>query len=165
MYMSYQHDISAARERISSGSKVIDTACGQIEYADIGEGAPVLVIHGAGGGFDQGLMAAHDWIGDGYRFIAPSRFGYLGTPLPLNATPVAQADAHACLLDALSIKRAAVVAASAGALSAVPLAIRHPDYVSAMVLLIPATWAPPSSETPAEEIMKKRIHNRRCPEV
>jgi len=28
-----------------------------------------LVIHGAGGGFDQGLMAANDWIGDSYRFI------------------------------------------------------------------------------------------------
>ncbi len=155
VYLSYQHDIRAARERISSGSKIIDTACGPIEYADIGEGAPVLVIHGAGGGFDQGLMAAHDWIGDGYRFIAPSRFGYLRTPLPENATPIAQADAHACLLDALGIKRAAVVAASAGALSAVPLAIRHPGKVSAMVLLIPAAWAPPSPEAPAEEIMKK----------
>ena len=34
------------------------TRSGQLEYIRWGEGAPVLVIHGAGGGFDQGRLLA-----------------------------------------------------------------------------------------------------------
>jgi pimeloyl-ACP methyl ester carboxylesterase len=51
-----------------------------------------------------------------------SRFGYLRTPLPADASAAAQADAHACLLDALGIRRAAIVGASAGAPSAMQFA-------------------------------------------
>ena len=36
--------------------QVIETDCGPIEYARIGEGYPVLVVQGDMGGFDQGLM-------------------------------------------------------------------------------------------------------------
>src|SRR5215831_15401644 len=118
VYFRYRHDLSAAKARVSSGSKLIDTAYGAIEYADVGTGAPVLVIHGAGGGFDQGLEFARPLIADGFRVIAPSRFGYLRTPLPRDASPMAQADAHASLLDALQIEKVAVVAVSAGAPSA-----------------------------------------------
>src|SRR5215218_8819096 len=55
IYWMYYIDITAARERIST-SNVVDTAYGQIEYTDVGEGSPILSIHGAGGGFDQGLL-------------------------------------------------------------------------------------------------------------
>jgi hypothetical protein len=41
-------------------------------------------------------------------------------PLPPDASPAAQADAYACLLDARRIERAAVIGASAGAPSAMP---------------------------------------------
>ncbi|HEY3645425.1 MAG TPA: alpha/beta hydrolase, partial [Gammaproteobacteria bacterium] len=73
----YRHDLAAARERIGSGSQVVETRCGPIEYAVRGEGPPLLVVHGAGGGFDQGLMIAAPL--SGYRVIAVSRFGYLRT--------------------------------------------------------------------------------------
>lgn len=46
-----------------------------------------------------------------------------------------QADAHAALLDNLGVRRAAVLAASAGGASALQLAIRHPERVSALVLV------------------------------
>jgi hypothetical protein len=45
-----------------------------------------------------------------------SRFGYLRTPLPKDAAPAAQADAHACLLDALHLSRVPILGISAGAL-------------------------------------------------
>ncbi|HSK40732.1 MAG TPA: alpha/beta hydrolase, partial [Arenibaculum sp.] len=90
----------------------------------------------------QGLEIAGGMAGAGYRVVAPSRFGYLRTPLPANASAVAQADAHAALLDALAIRRAVVLAASAGARSALQLAIRHPARVSALVLLVPAVDTP-----------------------
>src|SRR5512145_3170523 len=85
--MRYQKDMQAYRQRIDSmGSRVIETACGLIEYAQVGSGEPVLVIHGNGGGFDQGLGLAQGYIGEGFQIIAPSRFGYLRTPLPEGAT-------------------------------------------------------------------------------
>jgi 2-hydroxy-6-oxonona-2,4-dienedioate hydrolase len=47
-----------------------------------------------------------------------------------------------CLLDALSIRQAAVLGGSAGAPSALQMAIRYPDRVSALVLLVPLTYKP-----------------------
>ena len=108
---SYRADIQEARHRVSHGSLIAQTTCGPLEYAVAGNGPPVLVVHGAGGGFDQGLEFGTPLIQKGFRIIAMSRFGYLRTPLPENASAEAQADAHACLLDALGIERVAVVGA------------------------------------------------------
>lgn len=118
---SYQRDIHQARERISAGSQIVETPCGPIEYAVAGSGPPVLVVHGAGGGYDQGLDFSRALVPSGLRVIPMSRFGYLHTPLPADASAAAQADAHACLLDALNISRAAVIGASAGAPSSMQL--------------------------------------------
>jgi pimeloyl-ACP methyl ester carboxylesterase len=153
-YTSYRRDIDRARERISTGSQIVQTRCGPIEYAIAGEGDPVLVVHGAGGGFDQGMDFARGLAGGGFRLIAMSRFGYLRTPLPADASAAAQADAHACLLDALGIRRAAIVGASAGAPSSMQFALRHPERCTALVLLVPATYVPrpggaPPMKTPA----------------
>lgn len=73
--------------------------------------------------------------------IAPSRFGYLGTPIPADTSPSAQADAHVALLSELEIDKAVVVGVSAGARSAIELALRHPDRVSALLLIVPGTYA------------------------
>jgi pimeloyl-ACP methyl ester carboxylesterase len=144
----YHRDIQQAHARIASGSEIAHTPCGPIEYAVVGEGAPVLVAHGAGGGFDQGLDFAGPLAKRGFRIIAMSRFGYLRTPLPPEAGPAAQADAHACLLDALQVPRAAVVGISAGALSAQQFAIRHARRITALVLVVPAAYRPPDAEAP-----------------
>jgi pimeloyl-ACP methyl ester carboxylesterase len=141
-YWSYRQEIQAARARVSSGSKVVETPCGIIEYAEEGQGPAVLIIHGAGGGFDQGLDFARMFGSSGFRIIAPSRFGYLRTPLPSDASPAAQADAHACLLDTLRLQRVAVVGGSAGAPSAMQLCLRHPQRCSGLVLLFPLAYAP-----------------------
>lgn len=88
-------------------------------------------------------LAALVFIGlVGSDYQRETRFGYLRTPLPADASAAAQADAHACLLDALGIRRAAVIGASAGAPSSMQLALRHPDRVTALVLLVPAAFAP-----------------------
>jgi pimeloyl-ACP methyl ester carboxylesterase len=61
--------------------------------------------------------------------------------------------AHARLLDALGIDRIAVVSASAGALSSMQFAIKYPERVSALVLAVPAAWAPPSERSaPTTEV-------------
>jgi 2-hydroxy-6-oxonona-2,4-dienedioate hydrolase len=50
-YTSYQRHLHQARERILTGSHIIHTPCGPIEYTLAGDGPPVLVVHGAGGGY------------------------------------------------------------------------------------------------------------------
>jgi pimeloyl-ACP methyl ester carboxylesterase len=147
---SYRRDITAARAHLSSGSQVIQTPCGPIEYADVGTGTPVLSIHGAGGGFDAGLQLGQPLIDRGFRVIAPSRFGYLRTPLPADGSPMAQADAHACLLDALKIGTVGVIAASAGSPSAMQLCLRHPEKCSALALISPQAYAPPVAGGPPQ---------------
>jgi len=141
IHLAYRRDLATARERVA-GSTVVATPCGPIEYAVAGSGQPVLFVHGAGGGFDQGLMLGAPLVERGYRVIAMSRFGYLRTPLPADASAAAQADAHVCLLDALGIPRAGVVGASAGGPSALQLAIRHPQRVGKLVLMVPAAFVP-----------------------
>jgi len=147
-YLGYRHDIGAAEARVSSGSQVVDTPCGKIEYAVIGRGAPVLLVHGAGGGFDQGLEFGRPLAERGFMVIAPSRFGYLRTPLPADASPAAQGDAHACLLDALKLPRAAIIGGSAGAPSTIEFCLRHAARCSAMVLLVPALFPPGRAGSP-----------------
>jgi pimeloyl-ACP methyl ester carboxylesterase len=129
------------------GGVIASTPAGPIEYAEHGTGIPLLSIHGAAGGCDHGLVAA-DFAGDGFRVIAPSRFGYLRTPVPADSSPAAQADAHAALLSTLRIPAAVVLGVSAGARSAVELAIRHPESVAALVLISPGTYAPASPASP-----------------
>jgi 2-hydroxy-6-oxonona-2,4-dienedioate hydrolase len=145
-YFSYRDAIDAAEARVSSGSEVVESPCGRIEYAVIGRGPPVLLVHGAGGGFDQGLEFGRPLAERGFRVIAMSRFGYLRTPLPADASPAAQADAHACLLDALKLPRAAILGGSAGAPSTIEFCLRHAKRCLGMVLLVPAFFPPGASQ-------------------
>jgi pimeloyl-ACP methyl ester carboxylesterase len=141
-YARFAADLERATQRVAHGSRIAATACGPIEYAEMGEGPAVLLVHGAGGGFDQGIEFGGELARQGYRVIAMSRFGYLRTPLPSDAMPPAQADAHACLLDALGIQRAAIAGVSAGAPSSLQFAIRHPERTSALFLLVPLAYRP-----------------------
>jgi pimeloyl-ACP methyl ester carboxylesterase len=117
---------------------VIDTSAGTFEYAVAGDGPPLMMIHGTGGGFDQGLLFASKLRARGFRIVAPSRFGYLGSAFPDDASPAHQADVLVELLDHLGIERLPVVGGSAGALTAAEFALRYPDRCSYLVLLVPA---------------------------
>ena len=96
----------------------------------------MLLLHGAMGGYDQAHHLGLAALGpEGFRRIAPSRPGYLGTPLARGTTPEQQADLYAALLDALSIARAAAIAVSGGGQSALQFALRHPGRCSALVMI------------------------------
>ena len=138
----FEADLTVAAGRAAQGGLIVATRCGPIEVQQAGEGIPLLVIHGSGGGHDQGMAWARPLVQQGVRVIAMSRFGYLRTPRPADASPEAQADAHICLLDALGIAKAVVMGVSAGGPSAMQTAIRHPDRVSALVLVVPIAYKP-----------------------
>ena len=142
IWWRFDRDIKLASARVAHGSALIATRCGPVEYQEAGTGVPLLAVHGSGGGYDQGMAFAGALAHQGIRVIAMSRFGYLRTPMPADASAAAQADAHVCLLDALGIRQAAVMGGSAGAPSALQMAIRHPDRVSALVLLVPLAYKP-----------------------
>jgi 2-hydroxy-6-oxonona-2,4-dienedioate hydrolase len=137
--------ISATQQRISlldAERSLAQTRHGQIEYVSWGNGPPVLVVHGAGGGFDQGRLLAQAIGGDGYRWIAVSRFGYLGSALPDAASTAAQAEAFVDLLDALGIERVSILAMSGGVPPTLKFAEMFPERVDRMMLLSSAPFTP-----------------------
>jgi 2-hydroxy-6-oxonona-2,4-dienedioate hydrolase len=132
---SYVVDMRRAYARIHGNSTVIPSPYGNLEYSEGGAGSPVLVVHGGGGGFDQGQLIAEAVLGAGFRWIAPSRFGYLGSDLPPGATWDDQAHAFAFLLDHLGIDEVAVVAMSQGGPAALLFAVLHPHRVTSLTCL------------------------------
>lgn len=128
------------KERIAQlirGSEIVDTTRGEVEVARAGNGPVILVIHGAPGGYDQGLALGHFLTDAGFEIVTPSRPGYLRTPLSSGLVPNQQADLFAALLEKWKIPKVAVLAFGEGAASAVALAEAYPDRVSKLVLLSP----------------------------
>jgi pimeloyl-ACP methyl ester carboxylesterase len=138
---------------------VISTPWGAVEYAERGEGEPVLVVHGIFHTCVGGLFSVRDLLTN-RRLIAPSRFGYLASSMPPDATPAAQADAFAALLEALGLPRVDVIALSAGATSALQLALRHPDKVKHLAVLVGSL---PGSPTAVVQPFSLKLSNRQLP--
>jgi pimeloyl-ACP methyl ester carboxylesterase len=153
----FRRDLAEAERRIAGPAEVVTTPFAAIQYAEAGTGTPILMIHGTGGGFDQGLEFAAPLAEAGFRIIAPSRFGYLGTRFPADASVELQADALDALLAQLGQERLVIYGGSAGALSAMQLAIRHPERCRGLVLLVPAAYAPdrvPNEAGASEGVMR-----------
>jgi pimeloyl-ACP methyl ester carboxylesterase len=123
-------------QELNTQSVVIQTACGPVEYAEIGDGFPLLLVHGTPGGFDEPLNYIKATHGDdyAYRYIMPSRPGYLRTPLSVGETPEKQAQAFAALLTKLGIDKVAVIASSGGGPSGWQFALQFPERCCALVL-------------------------------
>lgn len=129
---SWKADTIAA---LADGAEVVETKLGRQQYVAREEGHPVLVVHGACGGYDQALAIAGALPWDGVQVIAPSRPGYLGTPLSSTLLPEQQADALAALLDELDIARVTVLGFAEGAPAAILFATRHPELTEKLVLV------------------------------
>jgi pimeloyl-ACP methyl ester carboxylesterase len=159
MSLRYRRDLHAAQARLATVDRhVISTRWGAVEYAERGTGEPVLVVHGIFHNCVGGLLSVRDF--PERRFIAPSRFGYLGSNLPLDATPARQADALAALLDALGIDQIDVIGESAGATSALQLALRHPERVKHLAVLVGNL---PGSPTAVVQPSWAKLFNRQLP--
>jgi 2-hydroxy-6-oxonona-2,4-dienedioate hydrolase len=131
----YRSEIRAAHERVDGRSIVLPSPYGDIEFYRGGSGPDVLIVHGAGGGFDHGELIAQIVLGDDFAWLAPSRFGYLRSTLPDGANHEDQAHAYGYLLDQLGIETVAVVALSAGGSSALLFAALYPERVTSLTLL------------------------------
>jgi pimeloyl-ACP methyl ester carboxylesterase len=143
--IAYLLDRRRLRKELASASQVAHTAAGPIEYVDAGTGTVVLHAHGMGGGFDH-VQYCRFLIDAGFRVIAPSRPGYLRTPLACGKTPREQADMYAALLDALNIPQAAFYAISQGGASSLEFAQAYPERCLGLAFVSAFTRPPQSDE-------------------
>ena len=154
-YLSFDQDMRLADERLSA-SEVLKTPDGDIEYAVQGEGTPVLVLHGAGGGFDFGLWTGRVFLGNTSQIISVSRYGYLRSPVPVNASIKNQAALYNVLLNHLNITKVVVVGTSAGGPSAIQFANDYPEKCSELILISAVSMAEPQGDN--EPVYIKIIH-------
>jgi pimeloyl-ACP methyl ester carboxylesterase len=122
--------------RPESGGGIVETANGPIHYVEtVGEGTPIVFIHGMPGNcrdFDRVRAEL-----PGRHTIAFDRPGYAwseGKPQDFGK----QLDAIVEAAGTLGVERALVVGHSFGGLATLGLAIRKPDFVDSMLLLSPA---------------------------
>lgn len=148
--------------------RVLSTCGYDTNYHDVGDGAPVLLLHGSG----AGVSAWANWRGlipvlsQDFRVIAPDLvgFGYTEVPdsLQFNIFDT-WIDQILALLDGLGIEKAHVVGNSFGGGLALHLATRHPDRLDRIALMGPGGVAMPLSDeldqlwgyTPSVANMKK----------
>jgi 2-hydroxy-6-oxonona-2,4-dienedioate hydrolase len=157
VWSRFRQAVGAAQQRAAGRSTIMTTRFGTLEYAIAGSGPPLLMVHGTGGGFDQGLRFAAALQRLGHKIIAPSRFGYLRSDFPADPSLANQADAFAALLDRLAIESLPVIGGSAGALSAAAFALRYPDRCSALVLLVPAANVDGSDPVEMSAVQEKAV--------
>jgi 3-oxoadipate enol-lactonase len=106
----------------------------QIAYELRGEGAPLVMIHGAQG--DQTMLAglASDFA-DGFRVLTFDQRGSGLSEKPDLPYSIAMlADDTAALIDHLAMSPAHVIGVSMGGMIALELALRHPQKVRSLVL-------------------------------
>lgn len=114
-------------------TETIKTDKGLMEYSLVGEGRPVLFLHGGHSNcretlFHKGFDTAR------YQLITPSRPGYGNTPLNDNTTPAKSAELIVALLNELNIEKVVLYAISAGGLTAIELAAGFPERVEKLIL-------------------------------
>lgn len=154
-YVLFTSDMDLAQERLSS-STIFTTPDGDIEYAQEGEGMPVLLLHGAGGGFDFGLWSGRVFFNNTRTILAVSRYGYLRSPIPEDASIRNQAAQYRDLLDHLNITKVVVVGTSAGGPSAIQFANDYPERCAGLILISAVSMPEPSGNE--EPVYIKIIH-------
>lgn len=135
-YQKFQDERTQKLKELRQGSSVTAIPAGAVEYAVEGEGRPMLVLHGGGGGYEMGLLIGRMLNSDGnFQIIAPSRPGARRTPLKIGRSFPEQTAIFAQLLDKLGIDDVIVVAVSAGGIPALQFAIDYPERCRALILI------------------------------
>lgn len=118
------------------GTSFLALDSGETHILDVGEGEVILLIHGSTGSLADWQEKVVDGLAESYRVVAFDSYGFglserdgsLDYGYDLWTQQALE------VLDALDIDRAVVVGHSAGALTAVTLAARHPERVRGVIL-------------------------------
>lgn len=148
-------------EELRAGSELAEVAGAVVEYAAAGEnGPPVLVFHGAPGGYDQALALGAPLSDAGFQVLAPSRPGYLRTPLGSGLLLREQVDLLAGLLDDLGYSDVGVLGFGEGAAYAVEFCLRYPERVRAAAFLSPVVLRADERSWARDLLPGERLHAR-----
>jgi pimeloyl-ACP methyl ester carboxylesterase len=147
---SYSKVIDGSYQKLYSfNTKTFETEYGIMTFVDEGNGEAIFISHGIFGGYDQGYNNLYDILGNNYRKISISRFGYPGSNLPSDPTPNNQAKIFLELMNELNIQKVFLIAASAGGTSGIRFALDYPEKLKGLILL--------SSAVPSIPMTKKEI--------
>lgn len=123
--------------------KTVDVAGARANYVDIGEGPPVLFVHGLGGSW-QNWLENIPHFADSHRVVAVDLPGFGNSPMPPWEISIA---AYGRFIhdfcDTIGIDKAAVVGSSLGGFVATELAVSEPHRVEHLILVSSAgiTWS------------------------
>ncbi|MFY0544390.1 alpha/beta fold hydrolase [Brevibacillus sp. H7] len=118
-----------------------------LEYSILGEGTPILVMHGGHSNcleeFGYEVLAKQ-----GYCLITPSRPGYGSTSKELGDSLERASRTYIALLDHEKVEKVHLVAVSAGGPSGIYFASRHPERVQTLTLQSAVTkeWIKPGDK-------------------
>ncbi len=116
--------------------RAVETLLGPVQVADFGDpgGPAVLVLHGTPGGWDHAVLLGEFLAARGFRVLAPSRPGYLGTPLRYDTRSFdGQAEWCTALLTACGVARAGILSWSGAGPVGFRTAVLYPERVRAHV--------------------------------
>jgi 2-hydroxy-6-oxonona-2,4-dienedioate hydrolase len=132
-------------------SRYITTRDWKIHYNEAGEGLPVLLLHGSGPGASgwSNFSPNISVLAENFRVLAVDMPGW-GKSDPCTAETINHADAALQLLDALGIEKAAFVGNSMGGVTALRFATVHPDRISHLVTMGPASGRSPKLFSPGD---------------
>lgn len=126
----------AERDNPPSG-RIIDVDGLQVHYAEVGDGEPLVLLHGNGSMLQDFMSSGFvQAAAKRYRVIAFDRPGYGYTERPRSTiwTPSAQADLLRTALQQIGVSHSLVLGHSWGASVAIALALDHPDMVRGLIL-------------------------------
>jgi pimeloyl-ACP methyl ester carboxylesterase len=148
--VSYSKKINESYQKLESYNvKTFDTEYGLMSFIDEGYGETVIISHGIFGGYDQGYENLYAILGNDFRKISISRFGYPGSSLPAEPSSSNQAKVFLELLDKLQIDKVFLLAVSAGGSNGIKFSLDFPERLKGLILL--------SSAVPTIPMTRKEV--------
>ena len=132
--------------------RFIDVGGIRTRFYDVGEGEPMVLVHGSG---FTGTASANDWtlnladLGRSFRVLAVDKLASGLTDNPVNdqdLTIAGEVDHVAAFIRELDLEPVHLVGHSRGAALTLLLAVNHPELVKSLVLVSSASAAPPAAE-------------------
>ncbi len=120
----------------------------RLRYLEEGEGPAVLLLHGAslGSSADVFIRNLEPLARAGFRAIAYDQPGFGLSDVPSDHSPAYRRDSIPKFMDALGLKKAALVGHSQAGNPAVQLALADPDRYSHVIVLGTGSLLPPLAE-------------------
>lgn len=109
-------------------------ALDSLPLVDLGNGSPILLLHGGGG--PHSVIAFAERLSEHARVLLPTHPGFVGSPYIQQVETVADvANLYVALLGMLGLSRVTVVGVSIGGWIACEIALLAPDRLAGIVLV------------------------------